>query len=64
MLTSRDCASSSKPPRRPRATQACNLCRQKKYKCEGTVPCSHCKRERPSPDSEQMRDVDLNREGS
>ncbi|KAK7522312.1 Zn(II)2Cys6 transcription factor [Phyllosticta citriasiana] len=37
-------ASSPKPPRRPRAIQACNLCRAKKYKCDGISPCSHCKR--------------------
>ncbi|KAK8244626.1 putative C6 transcription factor [Phyllosticta capitalensis] len=37
-------ASSPKPPRRPRAIQACNLCRSKKYKCDGISPCSHCKR--------------------
>ena len=29
-------------PRRPRAVQACNFCRSKKYKCNGNLPCSHC----------------------
>ncbi|GME43723.1 putative C6 transcription protein [Neofusicoccum parvum] len=37
-------SSSPKPPRRPRAIQACNLCRSKKYKCDGVCPCSHCRR--------------------
>ncbi|KAK9447913.1 fungal-specific transcription factor domain-containing protein [Limtongia smithiae] len=30
--------------RRPRASQACERCRVKKYKCDEEVPCSHCKR--------------------
>ncbi|MAD85672.1 MAG: hypothetical protein CL912_22140 [Deltaproteobacteria bacterium] len=32
------------PPkhRRPRAIQACNLCRSKKYKCDGNLPCLYC----------------------
>ncbi|KAK7542169.1 C6 transcription factor [Phyllosticta citribraziliensis] len=37
-------ASSPRPPRRPRAIQACGLCRSKKYKCDGVSPCSNCKR--------------------
>lgn len=28
--------------RRPRAIQACNFCRSKKYKCDGNLPCIHC----------------------
>lgn len=48
--------SSSSPPRRaagdeavqpkakrPRAAQACDRCRMKKYKCDESYPCSHCK---------------------
>ena len=48
--------SSSSPPRRaagdeavqpkakrPRAAQACERCRLKKYKCDESYPCSHCK---------------------
>ena len=48
--------SSSSPPRRaageeavqarakrPRAAQACDRCRLKKYKCDESYPCSHCK---------------------
>ncbi|PWY91380.1 RmlC-like cupin [Aspergillus sclerotioniger CBS 115572] len=33
------------PPRakRPRAAQACDRCRAKKYKCDEQYPCSHCK---------------------
>ncbi|PYH95317.1 RmlC-like cupin [Aspergillus ellipticus CBS 707.79] len=33
------------PPRakRPRAAQACDRCRNKKYKCDEQYPCSHCK---------------------
>ncbi|KAB8255400.1 RmlC-like cupin [Aspergillus pseudonomiae] len=35
----------SGPPRakRPRAAQACDRCRTKKYKCDESYPCSHCK---------------------
>ncbi|RDW74385.1 Zn(II)2Cys6 transcription factor [Aspergillus mulundensis] len=34
------------PPRskRPRAAQACDRCRTKKYKCDELYPCSHCKK--------------------
>ncbi|CEL04717.1 hypothetical protein ASPCAL05842 [Aspergillus calidoustus] len=34
------------PPRskRPRAAQACDRCRSKKYKCDELYPCSHCKK--------------------
>ncbi|PYH29832.1 RmlC-like cupin [Aspergillus neoniger CBS 115656] len=33
------------PPRakRPRAAQACDRCRAKKYKCDEQYPCAHCK---------------------
>lgn len=34
------------PPRklkRPRAAQACERCRLKKYKCDESIPCFHCK---------------------
>ncbi|KAF1810918.1 hypothetical protein P152DRAFT_460211 [Eremomyces bilateralis CBS 781.70] len=31
--------------RRPRVAQACNTCRAKKYKCDGHIPCSHCRRQ-------------------
>ncbi|KAF2395535.1 hypothetical protein EJ06DRAFT_552263 [Trichodelitschia bisporula] len=31
-------------PRRPRVAQACNFCRAKKYRCDGNLPCSWCKR--------------------
>ncbi|KAE8354811.1 fungal-specific transcription factor domain-containing protein [Aspergillus coremiiformis] len=36
----------SVPPRakRPRAAQACDRCRLKKYKCDESYPCSHCKK--------------------
>ncbi|KIW07021.1 uncharacterized protein PV09_01915 [Verruconis gallopava] len=30
--------------RRPRTIQACNFCRTKKYKCDGSLPCANCKR--------------------
>ncbi|XHG09756.1 hypothetical protein AWENTII_012797 [Aspergillus wentii] len=35
-----------RPPRRkrPRAAQACDRCRLKKYKCDEQYPCSHCKK--------------------
>ncbi|KZN84297.1 putative transcriptional regulatory protein [Penicillium chrysogenum] len=29
--------------RRPRAARACDYCRQKKYKCDESYPCSYCK---------------------
>ncbi|KAK7202441.1 C6 transcription factor [Myxozyma melibiosi] len=32
-----------KRPRRPRVAQACERCRQKKYKCDEHYPCTHCK---------------------
>jgi hypothetical protein len=35
------------PPRklkRPRAAQACERCRTKKYKCDESIPCFHCKK--------------------
>lgn len=32
-----------KPAKRPRAAQACDRCRKKKYKCDEQYPCSHCK---------------------
>ncbi|KAF2668886.1 Zn(II)2Cys6 transcription factor [Microthyrium microscopicum] len=35
------------PPRklkRPRAAQACERCRLKKYKCDESIPCFHCKK--------------------
>lgn len=35
-------ASSAKRARRPRAIQACNFCRSKKYRCDGNLPCLHC----------------------
>ncbi|BCR87969.1 uncharacterized protein ACHE_40533S [Aspergillus chevalieri] len=30
--------------KRPRAAQACDRCRVKKYKCDESYPCSHCKK--------------------
>ncbi|KAI9037624.1 Zn(II)2Cys6 transcription factor [Aspergillus affinis] len=30
--------------KRPRAAQACDRCRLKKYKCDELYPCSHCKK--------------------
>lgn len=30
-------------PKRPRAAQACERCRVKKYKCDESYPCAHCK---------------------
>ncbi|OCL07386.1 hypothetical protein AOQ84DRAFT_341914 [Glonium stellatum] len=36
-------AHSPSRPKRPRAIQACNLCRAKKYRCDGVCPCSHCR---------------------
>ena len=30
--------------KRPRAIQACDFCRTKKYKCSGTWPCQHCEK--------------------
>ncbi|KAJ5103683.1 hypothetical protein N7532_004212 [Penicillium argentinense] len=30
--------------KRPRAAQACDRCRTKKYKCDEQYPCSHCKK--------------------
>ncbi|KAL2811459.1 fungal-specific transcription factor domain-containing protein [Aspergillus cavernicola] len=32
--------------KRPRAAQACDRCRSKKYKCDERYPCSHCKKSR------------------
>ncbi|KAL4870306.1 fungal-specific transcription factor domain-containing protein [Aspergillus spectabilis] len=39
-------AHGEEPPRskRPRAAQACDRCRLKKYKCDELYPCSHCKK--------------------
>ncbi|KAJ5520336.1 transcriptional regulator family: Fungal Specific TF [Penicillium fimorum] len=34
----------SKRTKRPRATQACDRCRLKKYKCNEQYPCLHCKK--------------------
>jgi hypothetical protein len=34
-----------KRPRRPRAIQACNFCRSKKYRCDGNLPCLHCRKQ-------------------
>ncbi|KAF2092948.1 hypothetical protein NA57DRAFT_16021, partial [Rhizodiscina lignyota] len=36
--------STPKRPRRPRAIQACNFCRSKKYRCDGNLPCLHCRK--------------------
>jgi hypothetical protein len=36
---------SAKRPKRPRAAQACDRCRLKKYKCDEQYPCLHCKSE-------------------
>ena len=30
-------------PKRPRAAQACDRCRMKKYKCDESYPCLHCR---------------------
>ncbi|KAJ5155976.1 hypothetical protein N7492_008779, partial [Penicillium capsulatum] len=35
-----------KRSKRPRAAQACDRCRLKKYKCDEQYPCSHCNRHR------------------
>ncbi|KAF2762116.1 hypothetical protein EJ05DRAFT_473055 [Pseudovirgaria hyperparasitica] len=35
-------ATAPKRTRRPRAIQACNFCRSKKYKCDGAWPCAPC----------------------
>lgn len=35
--------STPKRAKRPRAAQACDRCRLKKYKCDEQYPCSHCK---------------------
>lgn len=35
--------SGSKKRKRPRAIQACERCRLKKYKCDESYPCLHCK---------------------
>jgi hypothetical protein len=29
--------------KQPRASQACERCRSKKYKCDEAYPCVHCK---------------------
>ncbi|CAG8246300.1 unnamed protein product [Penicillium salamii] len=34
----------AKRAKRPRAAQACDRCRLKKYKCDEQYPCLHCKR--------------------
>jgi hypothetical protein len=34
---------STKRAKRPRAAQACDRCRLKKYKCDEQYPCLHCK---------------------
>lgn len=34
-----------KRAKRPRAAQACDRCRTKKYKCDEQYPCAHCKSE-------------------
>ncbi|KAI2792871.1 hypothetical protein POX_b02914 [Penicillium oxalicum] len=36
----------TKRTKRPRAAQACDRCRTKKYKCDEQYPCSHCKKSR------------------
>ncbi|KAH8674141.1 fungal-specific transcription factor domain-containing protein [Xylariales sp. PMI_506] len=36
--------SANKKRKRPRAIQACDRCRLKKYKCSGSYPCAHCKK--------------------
>ncbi|KAJ5647919.1 hypothetical protein N7490_004291 [Penicillium lividum] len=33
-----------KRTKRPRAAQACDRCRTKKYKCDEKYPCSHCRK--------------------
>ncbi|KAJ5709472.1 hypothetical protein N7493_010806 [Penicillium malachiteum] len=35
-----------KRAKRPRAAQACDRCRTKKYKCDEQYPCSHCSKSR------------------
>ncbi|OGE49599.1 hypothetical protein PENARI_c020G11706 [Penicillium arizonense] len=35
---------STKRAKRPRAAQACDRCRLKKYKCDEQYPCLHCKK--------------------
>lgn len=35
---------STRKNKRPRAIQACEFCRAKKYKCSGTWPCQHCEK--------------------
>src|SRR5271154_6658064 len=34
-----------KTRKRPRAAEACDRCRSKKYKCDESYPCAHCKSE-------------------
>ncbi|KAJ5539666.1 hypothetical protein N7513_007998 [Penicillium frequentans] len=36
--------SAPKRAKRPRAAQACDRCRTKKYKCDEQYPCSHCRK--------------------
>lgn len=38
-------ASNSRKLKRPRAAQACERCRLKKYKCDEHIPCFNCKSE-------------------
>lgn len=33
-----------KKRKRPRAARACELCRTKKYRCDESYPCAHCRR--------------------
>ncbi|KAF2083759.1 hypothetical protein K490DRAFT_50891 [Saccharata proteae CBS 121410] len=47
MLPSPQSTAAGNSPRRskrPRALQACNYCRAKKYRCDGQYPCYHCSR--------------------
>ncbi|KAG2416019.1 hypothetical protein HFD88_007211 [Aspergillus terreus] len=44
--SARPAADDATPPRakRPRAARACDRCRRKKYKCDESYPCAHCKK--------------------
>ena len=44
----------AKRAKRPRAAQACDRCRLKKYKCDEQYPCLHCKSKKPGMIKQQL----------
>ena len=45
LSTMADAEQADRKRKRPRAARACDLCRTKKYRCDESEPCSHCRKQ-------------------